>query len=126
MAAARLNDILGLIPARLAGLFLVLAAVFAPTARPARAARVMVREAGRHRSINGGWPIAAMAGALNVTLGGPRHYAGLTTGDAWIGSGPARLGGRDIGRALYLYAVACLVNAGWVTALVVVRFDALP
>lgn len=126
MAAARLNDILGLIPARLAGLFLALAAVFAPTARPSRAVRVMVREAGRHRSVNDGWPIAAIAGALDITLCGPRHYAGLTTGDAWIGTGTARASGRDISRALYLYAVACLINAGWVTALVVVRFDALP
>lgn len=126
MAAARLDDILELIPARLAGLFLALAATFAPTGRPGRALKVMIGQAGRHRSLNAGWPVAAMAGALDVTLAGPRHYAGLTSDDAWIGTGTARLRGRDVGRALYLYAVACLINAGWLAALVLVRFDAVP
>ncbi|MDX9860045.1 MAG: cobalamin biosynthesis protein [Rhodospirillales bacterium] len=121
MAAARLNDILVLIPARLAGLFLVIAAVIAPTAWPGRALSVMMRDAGHHRSAALGWPVAAMAGGLDVALGGPRQYAGLTTRDRWIGDGSARLAGRDVRRSLYLYAVACLVNAGWVAALVLVR-----
>lgn len=126
MAAARLNDILVLIPARLAGLLLVAAAVVAPTARPGRALGTMVREAGRHRSLNLGWPVAAMAGGLDVALGGPRQYAGGASRDPWIGNGTARLTGRDIRRALYLYAVACLLNAGWVAALVLVRLGVSP
>ncbi|WP_316976065.1 cobalamin biosynthesis protein CobD/CbiB [Shumkonia mesophila] len=121
MAAARLNDILMLIPACLAGLCVVFAAVVAPTARPGRAFATMVRDAGRHRSRHLGWPVAAMAGGLDVALAGPRQYAGLAIPDPWIGGGTARLAGRDIRRALYLYAVACLVNAGWVAALVLVR-----
>jgi len=121
MAAARLNDILALIPARLAGLLLVAAAAVAPTARPGRALGTMIREAGRHRSLNLGWPVAAMAGGLDVALAGPRQYAGGASRDPWIGNGTARLGVRDIRRALYLYAVACLFNAGWVAALVLVR-----
>ncbi|MEO5338660.1 MAG: cobalamin biosynthesis protein, partial [Magnetospirillum sp. WYHS-4] len=46
MTAARLDDVLNLIPARLAGLFVALAAAFVPTARPGRALRVMWRDAG--------------------------------------------------------------------------------
>ena len=61
--AARTDDILNLIPARLAGLFLVIAAVFTPTARPGAALRVMLRDAGKHRSPNAGWTEGAMAGA---------------------------------------------------------------
>ncbi len=122
MAAARLDDALNLIPARLAGLFLSLAAVFVPTARPLRAVRTMLRDAGRHRSFNAGWPEAAAAGALDLALAGPRHYAHGTVTDAWMGDGRARLGPADIRRALYLYAVACLINGGWVAAIAVIRF----
>ena len=120
-AAARLDDALNFIPARLAGLFLVLAAVFVPTADPAAALRTMLRDAGKHRSFNAGWPEGAMAGALDVALAGPRHYAHGTVEDAWMGSGTARATHRDIRRGLYLYFVACLINAAWVAALVVVR-----
>lgn len=125
LAAARLDDVLELIPARLAGLFLVVAAVFVPAASPLRALGTMVREAGRHRSLNFGWPVAAMAGAVNVTLAGPRHYAGATVDDPWIGGGTARIVPRDMRRALYLYAVACLINGACVLALIVLRFDAI-
>lgn len=125
LVAARLDDVLGLIPARLAGLFLVIAAVFVPAASPARALRTMLREAGKHRSLNAGWPVAALAGAVDVTLAGPRHYAGATVDDPWIGGGTARLTPRDMRRALYLYSVACLINGAWVLALVLLRFDAL-
>ena len=110
MTAARLDDVLNLVPARLSGLFLALAALFVPTAHPLRALKVMVRDARRHRSVNAGWPEGAMAGALDLALAGPRRYAKQVVKDAWIGDGTAKAGVRDIRRALYLYAVACLIN----------------
>ena len=121
--AARLDDVLNLIPARLAGLFIAMAAVIAPTGRPWQAVKVMVRDAGKHRSPNAGWPEGAMAGALGLALAGPRHYAKATVNDPWVGDGRARADADDIRRALYLYFVACLVNAAWIAALVVVRFS---
>ena len=121
--AARLDDVLNLIPARLAGLFLVAAALFVPSARPARALRVMLRDAGKHRSPNAGWPEAAMAGALNLALAGPRAYAEGTVDDPWIGEGTGRATAHDMRRVLYLYVVACLINAMWVAALAVVRLN---
>ena len=124
MAAARLDDILNLIPARLSALFILLAAVFVPTAKPGRSWHVAWRGAGKHRSMNAGWPIAAMAGALDLTLAGPRRRAGGVTDEAWIGEGTAQATGRDLGRALYLYAVACLINVAWLTALVVLGLSA--
>ena len=125
LTAARLNDALVLIPARLAGLFIVIAALFTPTARPGQAWKIMLRDAGKYRSYNAGWPIAAVAGALNLTLAGPRRLAERTVAEPWIGGGSARAGDKDIRRALYLYLVACLVNAMWVAAFAVVRL-ALP
>ncbi len=123
MTAARLDDILNLIPARLAGLFLTLAAVFVPTAHPGMALKVMLRDSGKHRSPNAGWPEGAAAGALNLTLAGPRRYSQRTVSDPWIGDGTARATAQDIGRMLYLYFVACLLNGIWVAAIAMVRFS---
>lgn len=74
-AAARLDDIANLIPARLTALLLLAAARHRPDLRDLAAA------AGQHRSPNAGWPEAAMAQALNVTLSGPRRYHGRPTDD---------------------------------------------
>jgi adenosylcobinamide-phosphate synthase len=122
-AAARLDDALTLIPARLAGLLVVAAAVFVPKAHPGRALAVMVRDAGKHPSLNAGWPQGAMAGALDLALAGPRRYARQTVNQPWIGTGSARVTTLDMSRALYLYAVACLINVMWVAAVAIVRFS---
>ncbi len=123
MAAARLDDALNLIPARLAGLFLALAALVVPTARPGAAFKVMLRDAGKHRSMNAGWPEGAVAGALDLALAGPRHYGGEQSADSWIGDGTAQATHRDIRRVLYLYLAACLINGAWVAAIAVIRFS---
>ncbi len=123
MAAARMDDIANLIPARLAGLFLVIAAFFAPGARPGKAAKVMLRDSGKHRSMNAGWPEAAMAGAFDLALAGPRRYRERVADDPWIGDGRARARPEDIRRGLYLYLVACLVNGGWIGTVAVIRYN---
>ena len=123
MTAARLDDALNLIPARLSGLFLALAAVVVPTARPGAALKVMLRDAGKHRSMNGGWPEGAVAGALDLALAGPRQYSGEAVNDPWIGDGTARATHRDIRRTLYLYLAACLINGAWVAAIAVIRLS---
>lgn len=65
----------------------------------------MLREAKNHKSPNAGWPEAALAGALNIALGGPRTYPGGEVVGVWIGKGRARLEPRDIDRSRGLYAV---------------------
>jgi adenosylcobinamide-phosphate synthase len=121
MAAARLDDVLNFIPARLAGLFLVSAAISVPTANPAAALKTMTRDAGKHRSPNAGWPEGAMAGALGLALAGPRRYAETAVDGSWIGDGRARATATDIDRALRLYVVACAVNGLMVAALALIR-----
>ena len=61
-------------------------------------------DAEKHRSINAGWPEAAMAGALGLALAGPRHYRDFIVDDAWMNDG-ARTDATaaDIHRALSLY-----------------------
>lgn len=105
-AAARLDDLVNLIPARIAGTLLVFAACVLPRANAAAAWTTMLRDARKHRSPNAGWPEAAMAGALEVALAGPRHYGHDSVNDPWIGKGRAELDAPDIRRALRLYMAA--------------------
>jgi adenosylcobinamide-phosphate synthase len=110
-AAARLDDLLNLVPARLSGMLLAIAALAAPEAHARPAFRIMLRDAGKHRSPNAGWPEAATAGALDLALAGPRRYHGEVVDDPWLGDGRARATIADISRALRLYVIACLVQA---------------
>ncbi|HEU0070925.1 MAG TPA: adenosylcobinamide-phosphate synthase CbiB [Alphaproteobacteria bacterium] len=114
--AARLDDAANFVPARIAALLIALAAIAAPTANPWRALVTTLRDARKHRSPNAGWPEAAMAGALDLALAGPRPYHGQLQPGPWIGSGRARVTPHDINRALYLYAVACLLTMAAVAA----------
>lgn len=71
--AARLDDVLNYIPARLAALLLV-AAAFLLRKNGANAWHTMLRDRGRTASPNAGWTMAAAAGALDVRLEKPGHY----------------------------------------------------
>jgi adenosylcobinamide-phosphate synthase len=105
-AAARWDDLLNLLPARLSGLLLCLAG--------GGGWRVLRRDHGRHASPNAGWPEAAMAGALGIRLGGPVRYDGILSDKDWIGAGrDASIG--DMARALRIYLRACA--ALWIIAL---------
>ncbi|PCI41218.1 MAG: cobalamin biosynthesis protein CobD [Rhodospirillaceae bacterium] len=121
--AAKLDDILNLIPARLAGLLIVFAAAVSPRANPWRSFKTMWRDASKHKSPNAGWPEGAMAGAFDLSLAGPRKYSQHTQKDPWIGAGTAKATAQDIDRALYLYIVACLMNALVVGVVSVFRFS---
>ncbi len=109
-AAAKLDDIVNWPAARLAGLWIVLAAALRRDASARDAWRIMRRDARGHPSPNAGWPEAAMAGALRLRLGGVRSYGGALVEDAAMGDGaPPDAGAID--RALALYRLACALNA---------------
>ena len=97
-AAARTDDVLNLLPARLAGGLIALAG--------GEGWRIMFRDAPKHASPNAGWPEAAMAGALGVSLGGPALYDGVLTPRPRFGDGPAPTAA-DLRRGLGLYRRAC-------------------
>lgn len=97
-AAARTDDAMNLVPARLAGALIATAG--------GRGWRVMVRDAHLHASPNAGWPEAAMAGALGVRLGGPVAYDGVVTERPIFGEGPMPTAA-DLRRALNIYVRAC-------------------
>ncbi|TPI15970.1 cobalamin biosynthesis protein CobD [Mesorhizobium sp. B4-1-3] len=106
-AAARFDDLINLPASRLTGLLIVLAAFLVPGADPRAAWHVMRRDARKHRSPNAGWPEAAMAGALGLSLAGPRSYGGEVVEDALMGEGGRREAeSTDIRQALKLYRMA--------------------
>ncbi len=109
-AAARLDDGLNLIPAPIAGLLIAAAALFERPLAAWRSARVMLRDGRKHHSPNAGWPEAAMAGALDLALAGPRRYGSLVVDDPWVGDGRARATPTDMRRALMVFVVACLLQ----------------
>jgi adenosylcobinamide-phosphate synthase len=109
-AAAKVDDVVNLPASRLAAFFLALAALFHDDANFNRAVETVRRDADNHRSPNAGWPEAAMAGALNLKLSGPRSYHGALTDDDWIGEGRSEATAADIRRALALYKTACTVQ----------------
>jgi adenosylcobinamide-phosphate synthase len=70
--AARLDDVLNFIPARIAALLLIIAAWLRGVG--GRATQVASNDHKKTESPNAGWPMAAMAGALDVKLEKPGHY----------------------------------------------------
>jgi adenosylcobinamide-phosphate synthase len=109
-AAARLDDLLNLVPARLAGLLI---AFVAPVVRGSFAAalKAMWHDAHKHRSPNAGWPETAMAGALGLALAGPRRYGKVLVKEPFLNAaGSTDAEPDDIRRALKILIAACVLE----------------
>jgi adenosylcobinamide-phosphate synthase len=102
-AAARLDDLVNLPASRLSALLLIAAAATTSRLAATEAWRAVMRDAAHHRSPNAGYPEAAMAGALDLALAGPRIYAGVEIEDAIMGRGRRAATAGDIRRALALF-----------------------
>ncbi|WP_024878018.1 MULTISPECIES: adenosylcobinamide-phosphate synthase CbiB [unclassified Methylosinus] len=104
-ASARLDDLLNLPAARLSAALIAIGAALTGTSFRA-AISTCLRDAGAHASPNAGWPEAAMAGALDLRLGGPRAYGAHEVAGVWLGSGRAEATPADIRRALRIFSCA--------------------
>jgi adenosylcobinamide-phosphate synthase len=76
-AAARTDDVLNLVPARLTAALILLSSGRWTVSGLAADAKM-------HRSPNAGWPEAAMARALGIALSGPRAYDGKMLNFPWV------------------------------------------
>lgn len=104
--AARLDDVVNWLPARLTALLFTLASGgLGPW-------RVALRDARAHRSPNAGWPEAAMAAALGVRLSGPRSYGNRVSDEPWLNADARDPNARDIDRGLALYRQAMIAGGG--------------
>ena len=109
-AAARLDDLANLIPARIAGWLIVISSLTTTGASACAAWRIMWRDGRNHPSPNSGVPEAAMAGALGVQLGGPSTYGGMIVTKPTIGDGTRPLTKETGRRALGIMKRAALLG----------------
>lgn len=114
-AAARLDDIVNWVPARLTGGLICLA-------HWSQAGwNAMQADAQHHRSPNAGWPEAAMAGVLGIAISGPRSYNGAMTNLPWVnGSGRKPLNPMDIEASVRVLWQSWFVGVGILVAVWVI------
>jgi len=103
-AAARLDDALNWIPARLSGLIICMIGGRRP------ALKVVWRDARKHKSPNAGWPESALAATLRIAVAGPRTYDGVTTNDPFLNAeGRKKLDAVDVSDAMTTLWMAWIV-----------------
>lgn len=98
-ASARADDLANFVPARLTYLLLAVAAILAGQ-RGGQALRIGWRDRRKHPSPNAAWAEAAMAGALNVQLGGASAYGGVVSAKPHLGDPGEPLTGERVRRAI--------------------------
>lgn len=82
--AAKTDDFLNLIPARITAMLIIISAAVLQLDYK-NAFKTVIRDAKKHASPNAGYPEAAVAGALNISLGGPSVYHGNLYDKLWLG-----------------------------------------
>lgn len=100
-ASARIDDVANLIPARISGLLFPLAA-FLLGENGSQSFKMVLRDARKHPSPNGGYSEAAVAGALGVRLGGLNYYQGEPSFREYLGDETRKLVAVDIKAAVHL------------------------
>lgn len=115
-----IEAIINFVPARVAALFWALGAFFTPGASPNGALACMFNQSDAHRAVNAGWPVASVAGALNIALPGGKKR------DGWIGrsKSTAKAGEGDVQRVLWLHVVTVTVTVLVLTAVLILSLAA--
>jgi adenosylcobinamide-phosphate synthase len=114
--AAKLDDALNWIPARVAGFLMCIAAFLGFDGK--NAFRIFFRDRRNHRSPNSAHTEAACSGALGIQLGGAHFYFGQLVEKPTIGDAQRPIERQDVGRANLLALTSAL--------LALILFDVLP
>jgi adenosylcobinamide-phosphate synthase len=101
--AARLDDLVNLVPARLTALLMVLVSA------SFRGLVYTIRFGHRHNSPNAGYPEAALAGILNVRFGGPNFFRGVLVERPYIGTNERDIRREEIYRVGAINHLTCLL-----------------
>ncbi len=127
-AAAKLDDAVNWVPARLS-VGLIALGVFAARLLRYRASlsvpsfAMVRRDAPTHASPNAGWPEASYAGALGIALGGPRTYrTGIVDAPYINDRGRKMLAADDMRVGLLLFHATCAVTTALVALIAVIGF----
>jgi adenosylcobinamide-phosphate synthase len=114
--AARLDDVLNYVPARLAWIAVAVSA--APIGLNAFKALVVgFRDSGKHESPNSAWTEAAFSGALGIQLGGAATYGDRTVEHPLIGEALREPDSDDISRSVRLLIASSLTFAAFCAGL---------
>ena len=106
--AAKLDDILNYLPARMSGWCLVISAFFVRLNWKS-AAKIYLRDHNKHSSPNAAHSEAAVAGALGVQLGGPSFYFGQLVVKPFIGDAGVQVVAQHIKKAHRLVVVGIVI-----------------
>lgn len=109
--AAKLDDVLNYIPARISGILVIISA-FILRYNYKNAFRIFKRDRRKHASPNSAQTESAMAGALGVQLAGDATYFGVVHKKPYIGDKKRETENEDIKRAndiMYTMTIICLV-----------------
>ena len=99
-AAARLDDLVNRIPARLSARLMILAAaLLGPEYDATRAKRIYLRDRYNHKSPNSAHTESVCAGALGIRLAGDASYFGRLVRKPYIGDDVRPVEAKDIPRA---------------------------
>ncbi len=116
-ASARFDDLINLPASRLTTLIFIAIAATRSTTLAKTTWKIMRRDAGKHQSPNAGWPEAAMAGTLGLSLGGPRQYEGETIELPYMGDGRKVISREDIENGLKVFDQSMLALASLLGAI---------
>lgn len=109
--AAKLDDVLNYIPARISGILVIISA-FILRYDYKNAFMIFKRDRRKHASPNSAQTESAMAGALGVQLAGDATYFGVVHKKPYIGDKKREIENEDIKRAnriMYTMTVICIV-----------------
>ena len=107
-AAARLDDVANFIPARITAILFLMSALILDLDFK-NAWKILVRDADKHPSPNGGYAEATVAGALNVRLGGFNSYFGVQHFRAYMGDPNESLQAAHILAAIRMMYTATII-----------------
>ena len=112
-AAAKIDDAVNFIPARLS-IPVISLAVQILSGRGRGAFKTAIKEGSKHTSPNAGYPEAAFAGGLGIKIGGPNYYGGQLVPKPYIGE---RLGKAKIEHIRKACDIMMLSSLLWITGL---------
>lgn len=113
--AARLDDLVNFIPARLTALLMVMVT----TSR--QGMDFIFRYGHRHKSPNAGYPEAALAGIMDLRFGGPNRYQGIWVDKPFIGENDREPGPEEINKAGSVNQLTCLLMIAIIVSIQLTR-----
>lgn len=111
-AAARLDDVVNFLPARITSVFIPLAALFLGL-KARNSLKILRRDCRSHTSPNAGFPEAAVAGALDIQLGGSSSYFGKITSKPTLGDANQKIVARHLAGAVNLMLLTSFLFFGF-------------